>query len=33
LADPEQAFISSTVVRDVLKSGGDAADFLPKGKF
>lgn len=27
----EYSFISSTVVRDVLMNGGDAAEFLPKG--
>ncbi|MDR1225717.1 MAG: pantetheine-phosphate adenylyltransferase [Prevotellaceae bacterium] len=32
LASPEQTFISSTVVRDVLKSGGDASNFLPEIK-
>jgi pantetheine-phosphate adenylyltransferase len=29
-AAPELAFVSSTVIRDVQRSGGSAAEFLPK---
>ena len=30
LASPELAFVSSTIIRDVLRNGGSAAEFLPK---
>ncbi|MDR2937451.1 MAG: pantetheine-phosphate adenylyltransferase [Prevotellaceae bacterium] len=30
LAAPELAFVSSTIIRDVLRNGGSAAEFLPK---
>ncbi len=29
-AAPELSFVSSTIIRDVLRSGGSAAEFLPK---
>src|SRR5512133_2932567 len=29
LTAPEHSFINSTIVRDVLKNGGDASDFVP----
>ncbi len=31
LTAPEYTPISSTIVRDIIRHGGDAADFLPKG--
>ena len=30
-AYPEHSFISSSVVRDIYRHGGDVSDFLPKG--
>jgi pantetheine-phosphate adenylyltransferase len=31
LTKPEHSFISSTIVREVIKYGGDASQFVPKG--
>lgn len=31
LTAPEHSFINSTIVRDVLKNGGDASGFVPAG--
>jgi len=31
LTTPEHTPISSTIVRDIIRHGGDASDFLPKG--
>ena len=30
ITPPEISHISSTIVRDILKNGGDASQFLPK---
>jgi len=31
LSEPEHTPISSTIVKDIIRHGGDAAEFLPKG--
>jgi len=31
LALPEHSAISSTIIRDIIKNGGDASQFVPKG--
>ena len=30
ITSPETSHISSTIVRDIIKNGGDASQFLPK---